>query len=315
MRELTPLQKQVLEELTWNARLKVEELARRLRVKSHSVRYALQSLERYLDLKPVCWTDPFRQGQTSFLVFLSVNCPSAHVLKRFSQYLIGLSEVHFLASVIGKHQFVINIFARGLEGLLVTLENLDGQFGDIIIDKEISTLTHLVFFTPCLAQPVGDSRKQMGFMPTAAQVDLDELDRKVIELLRDDPIAPLGKLARACGVPTSTLDYRFERLIKSGIIIGFGYAYNDLRAGYHPGIISVSTGGLSSKLFDAFGKFGRSHPNCSWVAHAIGHWDISIGVAVGDLRELEFIIQRIHEIGGSSIREVQVYTVNEWLKG
>lgn len=133
--------------------------------------------------------------------------------------------------------------------------------------------------------------------------------------MRRQPVLPIGKLAQSCGIPTSTLTYRFEQLIKTGTIIGFGYAYDDHKAGYHPSILAVSTRGLSSNLFDTFAEFGRTHPDCSWVARSLGHWDLFIGVAVPELKSLEVLSQRIYEIGGASVREVVVHGVHEWFKG
>jgi DNA-binding Lrp family transcriptional regulator len=210
---------------------------------------------------------------------------------------------------------MVTIFASGLDSLLEMLEKLDELFGDIIVDKEISILTHMSFFTPCLAQPAGDKRRQMGFKPTSYRVNLDDLDLTIIDLVRRQPVLPIGKLAQSCGIPASTLTYRFEQLIKTGTIIGFGYSYDDHKAGYHPSILAVSTRGLSSNLFDTFVEFGRTHPDCSWVARSLGHWDLLIGVAVPGLQGLELLIQRIYEIGGASVREVVVHGVHEWFKG
>ena len=50
---------------------------------------------------------------------------------------------------------------------------------------------------------------------------MDELDRQLIDLLRDNARAPAARLARALGVSRTTLQSRVERLERSGLIAGY----------------------------------------------------------------------------------------------
>lgn len=50
---------------------------------------------------------------------------------------------------------------------------------------------------------------------------MDELDRQLIDLLRDNARAPAARLARTLGVSRTTLQSRLERLERSGLIAGY----------------------------------------------------------------------------------------------
>jgi DNA-binding Lrp family transcriptional regulator len=47
------------------------------------------------------------------------------------------------------------------------------------------------------------------------------LDQKLLEILRKDARLPLASLARRLAVPRSTVQYRLDRLERSGIISGY----------------------------------------------------------------------------------------------
>ena len=50
---------------------------------------------------------------------------------------------------------------------------------------------------------------------------MDDLDRRLIALLRDDARAPAAKLARSLGLSRTTVQSRLERLERSGVVTGF----------------------------------------------------------------------------------------------
>ena len=52
-------------------------------------------------------------------------------------------------------------------------------------------------------------------------MDLDDTDRRLIALLRNDARRPVSSLAAALGVSRGTVQNRIARLVRSGLIQGF----------------------------------------------------------------------------------------------
>lgn len=50
---------------------------------------------------------------------------------------------------------------------------------------------------------------------------MDEIDRKIIELLMQDAGTPLSKIADSIGVPRPTVYLRFNKMLQDGTIKGF----------------------------------------------------------------------------------------------
>ncbi len=56
---------------------------------------------------------------------------------------------------------------------------------------------------------------------------MDELDRRIIEILQSDASIPLTKIADTLGVPRPTIYLRFNKMKENGIILGFNLVLGD----------------------------------------------------------------------------------------
>ncbi len=50
---------------------------------------------------------------------------------------------------------------------------------------------------------------------------MDEIDRKIIEILKEDAGTPLSKIAEMIGIPKPTVYVRFNKMKEDGVIRGF----------------------------------------------------------------------------------------------
>jgi DNA-binding Lrp family transcriptional regulator len=61
---------------------------------------------------------------------------------------------------------------------------------------------------------------------------LDPLDRKLLATLSDAPRSGVLELARRLGIARNTVSSRLERLVGSGVVVGFGPEVDLAKAGY-----------------------------------------------------------------------------------
>jgi predicted dienelactone hydrolase len=133
-------------------------------------------------------------------------------------------EGSWFVSLIGSYQYSVTIRAKGHLDFLEISDRIDKRFGDIITDKSVSSIVQLSLFEPLLVDSSSGPRKSFDYVATSDRLELSALDYGILTLLRDKPLASMQEIGRAAGASATTVDYRFNRLITFGAIMGFAYS-------------------------------------------------------------------------------------------
>ncbi|MGO4705597.1 Lrp/AsnC family transcriptional regulator [Microvirga sp. 2MCAF38] len=133
---------------------------------------------------------------------------------------------------------------------------------------------------------------------------MDELDQKLLALLRADARQPVSSLAAALKVSRATVRARIERLVKSGIIQGFTVT---LSSGAQPNAIrAVTMIEVEGQGADKVLKRLHGLPEVSRINTTNGRWDIVAEIEVATLEEFDQVLRRIREINGISSTETSI---------
>lgn len=133
---------------------------------------------------------------------------------------------------------------------------------------------------------------------------MDELDQKLLALLRADARQPVSSLAAALKVSRATVRARIERMAESGTIQGFtvtlgtGAQANNIRA---VTMIEVEGQGADKVI-----KRLHGFPEVSRINTTNGRWDIVAEIEVATLEDFDQVLRRIREISGISSTETSI---------
>jgi Lrp/AsnC family transcriptional regulator, regulator for asnA, asnC and gidA len=62
---------------------------------------------------------------------------------------------------------------------------------------------------------------------------IDELDRKILAIIKKNARTPFLEVGNACNVSGATIHQRVQRLIKEGVITSAEFVLNPIKMGYH----------------------------------------------------------------------------------
>lgn len=120
-------------------------------------------------------------------------------------------------------------------------------------------------------------------MARESQQAIDDLDRRVLRALRDEPRATLGEMAELVGVSRTTFKARLDRLWDSGIIIGHETQLDLASMGFEVQAwvqLNVVQGELPAirdhldampHVIEAFATTGGADVQCRVVARSTAH--------------------------------------------
>lgn len=123
---------------------------------------------------------------------------------------------------------------------------------------------------------------------------LDDLDRRLIGLLRENGRMPSATLARALGVSRGTVQNRLDRLVEAGVVLGFTVRLAaDAEGAPVRAIMSIE---VRSADMRAVVAALRRMPAVGRVYSTNGRWDLVAEIATGDLAALDRTLTEIRAL-------------------
>ena len=124
---------------------------------------------------------------------------------------------------------------------------------------------------------------------------LDNIDRKIIELLQKNARMPIKEIAKEVFLSSPAVSARIERLEESGIITGYHAIVNPLLLGYHiRAFINLEVEPGQKKAFYPFIKTIPNVIECNCVT---GDYSMLIEVAYASTMELDHFINVLQQYG------------------
>lgn len=127
---------------------------------------------------------------------------------------------------------------------------------------------------------------------------LDDLDYRLIALLRSDSRTPVAVLARELGINRSTVTSRIDRLVGNGVIEGFTIRVSgDLEHDSVQGVMLVAT--ENRRSHEIIHEL-RGYPELEQLHSTTGNWDLVLQIRAKNLSEFDLVLERVRAIPGVS---------------
>ena len=133
---------------------------------------------------------------------------------------------------------------------------------------------------------------------------MDDIDRTLISLLREDARASVSSLAITCRVSRGTVQNRIGRLVNRGTIQGFTIRQPaEAKTGTVRAVTLLEVGG--GRLAHVVRAL-RGMPEVAEVHTTNGRWDLVVDLAAEDLPAFDAVLRRIRSVDGVSNSETSL---------
>jgi DNA-binding Lrp family transcriptional regulator len=133
---------------------------------------------------------------------------------------------------------------------------------------------------------------------------LDDLDHRLIALLRTDGRLPVAKLAAELGVSRATVAARMERLVKTGAIAGYTVM---LRTGARADAVrAITMVEIDGKNSEAVIRRLVGFPEIRTLYTTNGRWDVVAEIETPTLREFDELLRKVRQIDGIANTETSI---------
>ncbi|WP_425506235.1 Lrp/AsnC family transcriptional regulator [Sphingobium subterraneum] len=129
----------------------------------------------------------------------------------------------------------------------------------------------------------------MNMVETAA--DLDDFDRKILHVLRQDGRITFTDLAEKIGLSKSPCQQRVRRLVESGVIIGFRAIVNPSKIGLdHVAFTEVKLSDTREGALNEFNAAVRQIPEVEECHMIASSFDYLLKVRTADIRRYRWVL-------------------------
>jgi DNA-binding Lrp family transcriptional regulator len=133
---------------------------------------------------------------------------------------------------------------------------------------------------------------------------VDDLDRQLIALLRNDARASVAALAKTLNVARGTVQNRMARLLANGTIVGYTVRLKpDVE---EQRIRAFTTVAVEGNQVDAVIRSLRGEPAVASLYSTNGRWDIVAELRADSLEAFDRVLARIRLIAGISQTETSL---------
>jgi DNA-binding Lrp family transcriptional regulator len=133
---------------------------------------------------------------------------------------------------------------------------------------------------------------------------MDEIDRKLIGLLRDNARLPASALAKSLKVSRGTVQNRLAKLERDGTIAGYTIRVRPTID--DPRIVALTTIAVEGNRTEQVLRALRSDPSIVTLYTTNGRWDLVAEIRADTLQSFDQVLSRIRRVDGISGTETSL---------
>lgn len=319
---LDDLDQHIVDLLRRDGRRSVSSLARELGVANQTVTKRLDRLIGRDAIRITARVDPVALGFPLFCGIGVHTRPGA--TNRVAEQLAALDHVAWVGCATGGFDILVEVFLADTDAVFDLLDRRLAAIPDIVGTREWLVLRSAKY--EYLWEQDGTDAGSNGHPHAATGGDgvrgpvhgwttrpgarrelvrVDDLDRAIIRLLREDGRRPFADIARRVGVSEGTVASRVDRLVRSGAMLVIAHV-NWPAIGYpvHVNVGIKVTRGRVEQVGDRL----AAQPNVSYVGYTTGDFDILAEAFLPDNASLlEFIDADVAAI--PAVESIEVWHV------
>ncbi len=276
------IQKRIIGILTTQSNVTVPQLAKRLRVRPHSIRYQLDRLVESKSLEKAILINQRALGYQVFNLFF--NLPHARS-KQAVEFFKGREEVAWFTRNIGPQRYEMTVVVRDFTSLSILLRDLGEVAGTLPRDIAMAVEGEVIqwglrFLTE------GYSKTPIAHFTTKEDiVSIDTLDREIMNAARTDEMSNLAHTAKRLRVSASTIKYRLDKLRMSGVISEEAYFIRPTMKMFQAQLVAQLRT-RSHDIDNLIVSICANNPHVECLISGVGNWDYKMLIVAESLPRL-----------------------------
>ncbi|MBI2080007.1 Lrp/AsnC family transcriptional regulator [Candidatus Micrarchaeota archaeon] len=303
--------RKILLELDMNARIPINELAKKLGLSRQTTSYRIERMKKNgIIFGALTIFDSVVVGYNWYRLVIRLGASAAtqrdEVLKFLSQH----ANTLWLGEVGGNWDVVVNFVTKDNYNFNLILEELLTKYGRHI--QAYETLVYTGVRDQSKEYILGGNTERLFFehiMKFDPDFKLDETDKKIIQIISLDAMLSNWQVASKVGVSDKTVSARIKRMEEKKLILGYRLYANPSPMGYETYMVFLEITNLQSDRELKLSNFLKSSPNVTFVVKHIGKWRIGMEIEVKNRLEFQDFLIKLRSNFGDIISNFETFPI------
>lgn len=310
---LSDLDKKILTYIELQADTSVPDIAKKLNLRTHTIYYVINKLEREGVIKKVPFINMARLGYIDYYLFFSLSSHDYLQREKLVQYLQENQLVTWLVELGGEYQYISALYVKNTIEFSNFVLELSARFGGLFFKKAFSLHTKSARFNRTYLFP--ESKRQMITTQSTEDITLiDELDHRILSFITEYSQKTYQEISKFLSIPFSTLHYRLKMLKKQGVLGKELYFVDTTKLPVQAFELLIYTKGLDAAFSDQLFEFAKQHPHIVHFVQSIGEWDFELGIEVETMYDATRISEELYNKFGNTIITITTIPLFKQLK-
>ena len=228
-------------------------------------------------------------GFSAYSIAINLQNLSGKKGQEISEYLKKNKKIVYLQKTLSKYDFVFTILVKSLKEFSEEIEKIREFIGSNLRSIEMDAFIGDYDFSASFFKKTS-IKKEISFFDSE-KYELDEQDKKLLEILVEDSRTSAVDISRKLRLSVFAIANRIKKLIKNKVILAFRPIVNMEKLGYHRYtlLLSISNQSIENGLIN----FCRNHSLIWDIGKYAGNYNYAIEVFAQDNNQLKSVIDEI----------------------
>lgn len=289
-RRLDEREKELLAELSLNARASITELAKKTNLSKQVVSYKLSQLEKEkIILGYHAITNIYLLGKTHYRVFVKYQNISSQKEEEIIDYLVKKEEVVWATQFDGDFDMAFLVWAENIQEFEKIFDEINEKYGRYFQEKYFSIATKIEYLSYRFLK--NKKMTSLIFGDCFGHYKIDKTDSKILNELNKKGRETLVELAGKCNTSAKVIKLRVDKLKRNKIILGFNIQLDNNLLGYTHRKVFLKLNDVSKEVINNLSEYLRKQKSTIYLVKPIGDFDFEFEVMTESNEEFHHIIK------------------------
>ncbi|MEA3343601.1 MAG: winged helix-turn-helix transcriptional regulator [archaeon] len=307
--------KKILLEMDFNARIPYSQLAKKVGLSKQGAEYKVNNLIKkgvVGGFYPVINVP--KLGYIYCRLLVTLQNTSKEKQEEIIEYLTSHNKVFWLFKMHGIYDVLIVVWAKSVTDFKDFVDELENKYGENIKRKTETITTDVVHFQHRYLLGV-ERTKEIHIKETSQRIKIDEVDKKILNILCSDGRMPLVEISQEVGESAKVAGYRVRKLEEKKLIEGYRPIINHNKIGYTYYKVFINLNRISKEELKKLKLYIKGDPIVIYIVEGVGlPGDLDIEVMVRSNQQLFDFIEELKFRFPTLIGEYQTVIFMDTLK-